>query len=52
MNINRRIIFVSKNVMVKLMIMVNYALFCLILSTDPDLCENCSLHDFTYLTGF
>ena len=32
------------------MIMVNYATFHLI--TDPDLCERCYLHDFTYLTGF
>ena len=29
--------------------MVNYATFYLI--TDPDLCESCYLHDFTYLTG-
>ena len=22
------------------------------LTTDPDLCERCYLHDFSYLTGF
>ena len=51
MNVNR-CIFVSfeKSVMIKSMIMVNYAPFHLI--TDPDLCERCYLHDFTYLTGF
>ena len=50
--------------MIELMIMVNFAPFydkiddygqlCtfLYLNTDPDLCERCYLHDFTYLTGF
>ena len=36
--------------MIKSMTMVNYAPFYLI--TDPDLCETCYLHEFTYLTGF
>ena len=41
MNVNRRILVV----MIKLMIMVNYAPFYLI--TDPDLCARCYLHEFT-----
>ena len=51
MNVNRGIIFLFRQfVMIKSMIMVNCAPFYLI--TDPDLCEGCYLHDFTYLTGF
>ena len=54
MNVNRCIIFsFEKSVMIRSMIMVNllnYAPFYLI--NDPDLCERCYLHDFTYLTGF
>ena len=38
------------HVMIKSMIMVNYAPFYLI--TDPDPCDGCYLYDFTYLTGF
>ena len=51
MNVNRCIISSFEiSVMIKSMIMVNYALFYLI--TGPDLWERCYLHDFTYLTGF
>ena len=51
MIVNRRIIFSFEIfVMIKSLIMVNYAPFYLI--TDPDLCERIYLHDFTYLTGF
>ena len=35
----------EKSVMIKSMIMVNYAPFYLI--TDPAICERCYLHDFT-----
>ena len=51
MNVNRCIIFsFEKSVMIRSMIMVNYAPFYLI--NDPDLCDRCYLHDFTYLKGF
>ena len=40
----------EKSVIIRSMIMVNHAPFYLI--NDPDLCERCYLHDFTYLTGF
>ena len=39
-----------KYVMIKSMLMVNYA-HCYVI-TDPDICERCYLHEFTYLTGF
>ena len=45
MNVNRRIILVSKFVMIKSMIIVNCAPFCDLI-TDPDLCERCYLHGF------
>ena len=49
MNVNRSIIFIfEKSVMIKSMIMVNYAPFYLI----TDSCERCYLHDLTHLTGF
>ena len=46
MNVNRCIIFrFEKSVMIRSMIMVNYAPFYLI--NDPDFCERCYLNDFT-----
>ena len=48
MNVNRCIIFSFEiSVMIRSMIMVNYAHFDLI--NDPDLCERCYLHDVTYI---
>ena len=53
MNINRCINFsFEKFVMIKSMIMVNYMYAPFYLISDPELCERCYLHDFTYLTGF
>ena len=50
MNVNRRMILVSKMCYHKI---DDYGQLCgFYLITDPDLCEGCSLHDFTYLTGF
>ena len=50
MNVNRRIILVSKIGYDKI---DDYGKLCAFyLITDTDLCERCSLHDFTYLTGF
>ena len=52
MNVNRCIILASKKaVMIKSMIMVNYYAPVYLIN-DPDICERCYLHDFTYLTGF
>ena len=51
MNVNRRIILVSKICYDKIDENNQLCTF-LNLITDPDLCERCYLHYFTYLTGF